>query len=81
MLTMIEGKGDLGSVAIINMSFAKTRQIHLPIYIVALAISIMLLNSLFPINTKGLLGIASSDSNVSTNRSAYGSFQCARSGM
>ena len=81
---MIEGKRDLCSVAIIgiiNMSVAKIRQIHLPIYIVALAISIMILNSLFPINTKGLLGIACSNSSVSTNRSACEGFLCAGSGM
>jgi len=78
---MVEGKRDLASMTNIGdlafttiigtkSSIAKTRRIHLPIYIVALAISITVLDSLTPIKTKLLIDIISLSCAGSRHRSA-----------
>jgi hypothetical protein len=74
---MIDGKRN-NQRQILN---GNAMQIHLPIYIVALAISMTILDSLIPINTKVLIGIATLHCISSTNRSAYGGFLGAASGI
>jgi hypothetical protein len=79
---MIEGKRNSASLIIIGkLSIANAMRIHLPIYIVALAISMLILDPLISINTKLLIGIASPRSIASTHRSVYGGFLCAGSGI
>jgi hypothetical protein len=80
---MLKDIGDLDSVAIVGFKslIAKTRRSHLLIYIVALVISITVIDSLATINTKPLIEFANLQCTSSTYRSACEGSLRVRSGI